>query len=50
MSQGQDALLVAGWVAFFECTLQTTTLVAFSLPADGLRDALDPKVLMRRHV
>lgn len=50
MSAGQDALLVAWWVAFFPGALLATTLVAFSLLADGLRDALDPKVLMRRYV
>jgi len=50
MSQGQDALLVAWWVAFFPGALRATPLVAFSLLADGLRDALDPKVLMRRYV
>lgn len=50
VSAGQDAMLVAWWVAFFPGALLATTLVAFSLLADGLRDALDPKVLMRRYV
>lgn len=50
VSAGQDALLVAWWVAFFPGALLATTLVAFSLLADGLRDALDPKALMRRYV
>lgn len=50
VSAGQDALVVAWWVAFFPGALLATTLVAFSLLADGLRDALDPKALMRRYV
>jgi peptide/nickel transport system permease protein len=48
VSGGQDALLVAWWVAFFPGALLTLTLVSFSLLADGLRDALDPKALKRR--
>jgi peptide/nickel transport system permease protein len=50
VSAGRDALLVAWWVAFFPGALLAVTLVSFSLLADGLRDALDPKVLMRRYV
>ncbi len=50
VSGGQDALLVAWWVAFFPGALLALTLVSFSLLADGLRDALDPKTLMRRFV
>lgn len=50
VSAGQDALLVAWWVAFFPGALLAATLIAFSLLADGLRDALDPKALMRRYV
>jgi len=50
MSAGQDALLVAWWVAFFPGALLATTLISFSLLADGLRDALDPKVLMRSYL
>lgn len=50
VSAGQDALLVAWWVAFFPGALLAATLIAFSLLADGLRDALDPKVLMRKYV
>ena len=50
VSAGQDALLVAWWVAFFPGALLATTLISFSLLADGLRDAFDPKVLMRRYV
>jgi peptide/nickel transport system permease protein len=48
VSSGQDAMLVAWWVVFFPGTLLTLTLVSFSLLADGLRDALDPKALMTR--
>ena len=50
VSAGQDALLVAWWVAFFPGALLAATLIAFSLLADGLRDALDPKALMRRYL
>jgi peptide/nickel transport system permease protein len=50
VSGGQDAMLVAWWVMFFPGALLTLTLVSFSLLADGLRDALDPKALTRRIV
>lgn len=50
VSGGQDAMLVAWWIVFFPGALLTLTLVSFSLFADGLRDALDPKALMRRVV
>lgn len=50
ISQGQDALLVAWWVAFFPGALLVITILAFNLLADGLRDALDPKTLMRKFV
>ena len=50
VSGGQDAMLVAWWVVFFPGALLTLTLVSFSLLADGLRDALDPRALMRRIV
>lgn len=50
VSSGQDTLMVAWWVAFFPGALLALTLVSFSLVADGIRDALDPKVLMRRYV
>lgn len=48
MSQGRDALLVAWWVALFPGGVLATTMLSFNLLADGLRDAFDPKVLMRR--
>ena len=50
VAAGQDNLLHAWWVAFFPGALLTTTLISFSLLADGLRDALDPKALMQRYV
>lgn len=50
ISQGQDALLVAWWVALFPGLLLAATILCFNLLADGLRDALDPKTLMRRYV
>ncbi len=50
ISQGQDALLVAWWVALFPGLLLATTILCFNLLADGLRDALDPKTLMRKYV
>lgn len=48
MSQGRDALLVAWWVALFPGAILSLTMLSFNLLADGLRDALDPKVLMKR--
>jgi peptide/nickel transport system permease protein len=48
MSGGRDALLVAWWVALFPGAILSLTLLSFNLLADGLRDATDPKVLMRR--
>ncbi len=50
ISAGQDALLVAWWIAFFPGCLLALTIISFSLLADGLRDALDPKTLMRKYV
>jgi peptide/nickel transport system permease protein len=50
LSQGKDALLVAWWVAFFPGAILALTILSFNLIADGLRDALDPKALMRRFV
>ncbi len=48
MSAGKDALLVAWWVALFPGGILAATMLSFNLLADGLRDAFDPKVLMRR--
>ena len=50
ISQGQDALFVAWWVALFPGLLLSITILSFNLIADGLRDALDPKTLMRKYV
>ena len=48
MSQGRDALLVAWWVALIPGGILAATMLSYNLLADGLRDAFDPKVLMRR--
>lgn len=50
IASGQDALLVAWWIAFFPGSLLAITILSFNLLADGLRDALDPKTLMRKYV
>lgn len=50
LSHGKDALLVAWWVAFIPGALLALIMLAFNLIADGLRDALDPKAMMRRYV
>ncbi len=50
ISSGQDALLVAWWIAFFPGSLLAVTILCFNLLADGLRDALDPKTLMRKYI
>ena len=50
ITAGQDSLLVAWWIAFFPGTLLAVTILCFNLLGDGLRDALDPKTLMRRFV
>lgn len=50
ITAGQDALLVAWWIAFFPGFLLALTILCFNLLADGLRDALDPKTLMRKYV
>jgi peptide/nickel transport system permease protein len=50
ISAGQDALLVAWWVAFFPGVLLALTILSLNLLADGLRDALDPKTLTRKYV
>jgi peptide/nickel transport system permease protein len=47
---GSGTLLVYWWVAAFPGGLLALTLVSFSLLADGLRDALDPKALMQKYV
>lgn len=50
ISQGQDNLVSAWWVAAFPGGLLTATVLSFNLLADGFRDALDPKTLMRKYV
>jgi peptide/nickel transport system permease protein len=50
VSGSRDALLVAWWMAVFPGGLLALTLIAYSLLADGLRDALDPRAPLRRFV
>lgn len=50
ISQGQENLVSAWWVAAFPGGLLTATVLSFNLLADGFRDALDPKTLMRKYV
>lgn len=50
VSAGQDALLVAWWVAFFPGCLLAVTILCFNLLADGLLDALNPKTLTQRYI
>ncbi len=50
IGQGSDALLVAWWVALLPGLLLSVTVLSFNLLADGIRDALDPKTLMRKYV
>jgi peptide/nickel transport system permease protein len=50
VASGKDVLGSAWWISFFPGALLTITLVAFSLVADGLRDALDPRALDQRYV
>ena len=41
---GKDVLLTAPWVALAPGLALVVTVVAFNLAADGLRDALDPRM------
>ncbi len=50
ISAGQDAMLVAWWMALFPGLLLGISVLSFNLLADGIRDALDPKTLMRKYV
>jgi len=50
VAAGKDTLASAWWVSFFPGALLTITLISFSLVADGLRDALDPKALDQKYV
>ena len=50
ISAGQDALLSAWWIALFPGLLLSTAVLSFNLLADGVRDALDPKTLMRKYL
>ncbi len=50
ISGGQQAVFTGWWIAFFPGLLLTCTILCFNLLADGLRDALDTKTLMRKYV
>jgi len=50
ISEGQEAVFTGWWIAFFPGLLLTITILSFNLLADGLRDALDTKTLMRKYV
>lgn len=50
VAAGKDTLASAWWISFFPGALLTVTLIAFSLLADGLRDALDPKARLQKVV
>jgi peptide/nickel transport system permease protein len=50
LSGGKDALFVAWWVAFIPGAILSITIISFNLLADGIRDAFDPKALMRRYI
>ena len=50
VSAGGDAIYTYWWLALFPGVLLSVTILAFNLLADGLRDALDPKTLMRKYV
>jgi peptide/nickel transport system permease protein len=50
ISEGQEAVFTGWWIAFFPGILLTITILSFNLLADGLRDALDTKTLMRKYV
>jgi peptide/nickel transport system permease protein len=43
ISEGQDVLLQAWWVATFPGAALALTVIAFNLLADGLRDTFDPR-------
>ena len=50
ISQGQDAMFIAWWVALFPGALLSLTILSFNLLADGLRDSLDPKTLTDSYI
>jgi peptide/nickel transport system permease protein len=45
IQDGQEAMAFAWWVAFFPGLFLALTLVSFALIADGLRDALDVRLM-----
>lgn len=50
ISAGQERLVAAWWVSVFPGALLSLTVLSFNLLADGFRDALDPKSLLRKYV
>lgn len=50
IKSGLDNPVSAWWIAAFPGALLTLTVLCFNLLADGFRDALDPKTLMRKYV
>lgn len=50
ISAGQAAVFSGWWIAFFPGLLLTITILCLNLLADGLRDAVDTKTLMRKYI
>ncbi len=50
IGEGQQAVFTGWWIAFFPGLLLTITILCLNLLADGLRDALDTKTLMRKYI
>jgi peptide/nickel transport system permease protein len=47
IGQGRDTLLTAWWISTFPGLAITLTVVGFNLLGDGLRDASDPRLVVR---
>ena len=47
IGQGRDTLLTAWWISTFPGVAITLTVVGFNLLGDGLRDAADPRLIVR---
>ncbi len=47
IGQGRDTLLTAWWISTFPGLAITLTVVGFNLLGDGLRDAADPRLIVR---
>ncbi|GAA0226704.1 ABC transporter permease [Haladaptatus pallidirubidus] len=48
LSQAQEALIIAPWVAVFPGLMIFITVMGFNLLGDGLRDAMDPRTTLRK--